>query len=275
MRTKMDWQDQVGRSWAEMYRQTDRSFAELTGKLVERISASPGTAVLDIGCGAGELSLAVAQARPQARVIGVDVSADLVAVAGGRGRDVTNVEFVTGDAANWHREGFAPDLLVSRHGVMFFDEPVAAFGHLCGQARPGASLLFSCFRTPLENPWMTELAAVLPKDESASPPDPLAPGPFAFADPAYVEDILSEAGWGGVTFDPVDYAYVAGAGDDPVADAMAFFSRIGPAAAALHELEEPERGRVKARMREWLDAHRSDTAVAFPAGAWFVSARNG
>ena len=67
----------------------------------------------------------------------------------------------------------------------------------------------------------------------------------------------------------------AGASDDPVADAMAFFSRIGPAAAALHELAGPERDRVKARIREWLEAHRSGGTVAFPAGAWFVSARHG
>ena len=275
MRFKSDWQDQVGRSWAQMYHQTDRSFTQLTERLVERIGAEAGEAILDIGCGAGELSLSVAAARPQARVIGVDVSPDLVAVASERGNGVGNLEFTRQDVAGWHREGFAPDLLISRHGVMFFDDPVAAFVHLRGEAQPGAAMVFSCFRAPSENPWMSQIAALLPKDENAPPPDPHAPGPFAFADSARVEAILAEAGWSGIAFQPVDYTYFAGAGEDPVADAMAFLGRIGPAASALNALEEPEKGKVVARMRAWLEANCRDGVVSFPAAAWLVSARSG
>ena len=116
MRTRTDWQEQVGRSWAEMYRQTDRSFAELTRRLVGRIADLPGEAILDIGCGAGELSLEVAGVRPRAQVVGLDVSPDLVVVAGTRARGLANLDFAIGDAGTWRREGFSPDLLVSRHG---------------------------------------------------------------------------------------------------------------------------------------------------------------
>ena len=168
-----------------------------------------------------------------------------------------------------------PDLLISRHGVMFFGDPVAAFAHLRGQARPEASLVFSCFRSPAENPWMSQLAAMLPRDDGAAPPDPRAPGPFAFADPAYVEGILADAGWTGIAIQPVDYSYVAGAGDDPVADAMAFLTRIGPASTALDALAEPERTQVRARMATWLEAACEGGVVAFPAAAWFVAAHGG
>ena len=279
MTTGSDWQDRVGRSWAAMYRQTDRSFAPVTQLLLERVAALPGEAVLDIGCGAGEIALAIAHQRPAASVVGLDISADLLAIARDRGQKPGNAEFVEGDAARWSRPGFAADLLVSRHGVMFFDDPVAAFSHLSGLARDNAVLVFSCFRTPGENPWMSELAAILaafPLGLPDSPaPDPYAPGPFAFADPERVRAILGAAGWCDIGIDPVDFAYIAGEGDDPVVDALRFFSRIGPAAATLAALDESRKVSALAAMRAWLDGHRSGSLVSFPAAAWFVSARNG
>jgi hypothetical protein len=158
---------------------------------------------------------------------------------------------------------------------MFFDDPVSAFANLHSQAVPGASLFFSCFRTPRENPWMTQLAALLPTQDDVPPPDPLAPGPFAFADSLRVESILADACWTGVTIAPADYAYVAGAGADPVADAMDFFAHIGPAAQALSELQGAVKERVIGEMREWLEEHRDGDMVLFPAAAWLVSARKG
>lgn len=270
MTQKTDWQAQVGRSWAEMYPQTDRAFSGLTQHLLTRIAARAGTSVLDIGCGAGELSLAVARARPRARVIGVDVSADLVAVATRRGDQLCNARFVLGDAASWEEADSTPDLLISRHGVMFFPDPVAAFRHLRSIAAPDAELVFSCFRSPHENPWATEIAALLDVPPAA---DPFAPGPFAFADPQHVEAILAEAGWCGIDFERVDFAYVAGKGDDPVADAAAFFARIGPAARALHELSGAARVAAEAKLNDWLAAHRSGDIVAMGAAGWVVTTK--
>ena len=272
MTSGTDWQAQVGKSWAEMYSYTDRAFTGLTQRLLDRIGGFFGNTVLDIGCGAGELSLAVARARPDARVIGLDLSEDLIAAAQRRGGQHGNVEFVVGDAATWRREFFAPDLLLSRHGVMFFDDPRAAFTHLRQIAAPGASLVFSCFRSPRENPWTSGLAHLL---ELPPADDSLAPGPFAFADPQHVEGILEASGWGNIDSEPLDFAYIAGMGADPVADAMALFARIGPAAPMLRSLPDDKRAAANARIREWLEAHRSDDLVAFPAAAWIVTARNG
>jgi len=272
--TKAEWTDSVGQSWAAMYRQTDRSFAGMTAHLLTRIADLPGDCVFDIGCGAGELSLALARERSDALIVGVDVSPNLVAAASERGNQIANVEFGLGDASNWSRPGFEPDLLVSRHGVMFFDDPVAAFMHLRGLAADQANLVFSCFRTPEQNPWMAQLKAMLPPGDAPTP-DPYAPGPFAFADPEYVESILSAAGWKGITFEPHDFAYIAGAGDDPVADATDFFTHIGPAASALRDLDHTAQQPVLAELRRWLESHSDDGMVRFPAGAWFFKACNG
>jgi len=271
MTTGMDWQAQVGRTWAESYALTDRSFTGLTQRLVERIAERAGSAVLDVGCGAGELALAVARMRPGARVIGVDVSSDLVDAAQTRAGDRhPDVEFALADAASWTLAGFAPDLIVSRHGVMFFDDPVGAFAHLRAEAQAGASLVFSCFRAAADNPWASTLARLLDLPPSANPH---APGPFAFADPGHVEPILAAAGWRHIAFEPVDFAYIAGMGDDPIEDAIGFFQRIGPAAPALRALDGPARAAAEARLRDWLEQHRSGNLVALGAAAWIVTAR--
>ena len=269
MTKREEWQAQVGRSWAENYRLTDRAFTGLTQRLLERIAEREGHAVLDVGCGAGELALAVARARPAARVVGVDVSFDLIEAARQRGAGSSNVSFVQADAGAWRDPAFAADVVVSRHGVMFFDQPVAAFANLHAAASDEAELVFSCFRSPEENPWASDLARLL---ELPPAPSSTAPGPFAFADPQHVEDSLAGGGWRGVGFEPIDFAYVAGMGEDPVEDALQMFRRIGPAAPALRALEGEALACAEGWIRDWLAEHRSGDLVAFPAAAWIVTA---
>lgn len=271
MTDKIEWESGVGKAWAESWQLTDRSFSGLTARFLDMLSGLPGRKVLDIGCGAGELALALARRRSDARVIGLDVSPDLIEAARKRAGEWPTVDFELGDAATWSREGFAPELMVSRHGVMFFDDPVAAFTHLRSIAAPSARLAFTCFRARSENEWAEGLSALLPGGGLGT--DPAAPGPFAFADPARVMAILSAAGWSGIRIEPLDFAYVAGTGEDPVADSREFFSRIGPSAPVLRALEGEAREKFDLRLRHWLGQHRRDSIVAFGAAAWQVTAR--
>lgn len=273
MTDKSEWQSRVGKSWAEAWQLTDRSFSGLTSQFLDMLTGMPGQTILDIGCGAGELSLAMARRRPEATVVGVDVSPDLIEAANARSASHPSVEFELGDAAVWSRPNFAPNLLVSRHGVMFFDDPVGAFTHLHTIAAPTARLAFTCFRWPQENAWIGGLAAI--KGEGGSRSDPHAPGPFAFADPARVSGILTAAGWSGVRIEPLDFAYVAGTGEDPVADACTFFHLIGPLAPVLRSLEGEQRREAEQRLEAWLRNNSHDGLVAFQAAAWQVTARKG
>lgn len=268
---KSEWQGNAGDTWAAEWRRTDRSFIAVTEKLLERTRNLSFSNVLDIGCGAGELSLALARGRPDARVLGVDVSPALITAARKRGENLHNVSFDLHDAATWSPPaGFAAQLLISRHGVMFFDDPPAAFRNLANAADSGANLLFSCFRSPAENPFFTEVAKLLP--EPPAPPPPGSPGPFAFAQKDRMLSILRDGGWEGIAIDPFDFAMVTGAGPDPVEDALSYFSTIGPAAAIAGQLDEAPREAFFERIRELARVNCQEGIVSLPAAGWIVTA---
>lgn len=267
-----DWQSVVGDAWSQEWRRTDRSFAGLDPALDAAITAAaPATGqALDIGSGAGRTSLALAAARPDLAITGIDLSPALVAVARERAGGHSRLNFQVGDASRPPSE-VAFDLLFSRHGVMFFDDPHAAFQRLHAAAAPGAPLVFSCFRASGENAWAGALLAAI--GTTPAPPAGYAPSPFAFADRDFVATLLAQAGWRDATATPVDYPYVAGEAADPVADAVSFFQRIGPSAAAFRGVTGPERDAIAARLAAALEPYRQGGRVTLPAAAWIWTAR--
>ena len=272
MTTGAEWGGAVGDVWSREWRRTDQSFADLDPALDAAILAVAPDAgrALDIGCGAGRTSLALADARFDLAITGIDLSPSLVEVARQRGEGRSNLGFRIGDASR-PPSGGRYDLLYSRHGVMFFDDPTAAFARLRAAAVSGSALVFSCFRSPRENVWASTLTAVA----GIAPPlvDGYAPGPFAFADPDFVASLLAESGWHDAKPTSVDYTYVAGIGLNSIADAVSFFQQIGPSAPAFRGLVGPERNAVATRLAAALEPFRTANTVAMPAAAWIWSAR--
>lgn len=264
-----EWQGRVGQNWAAEWERTDRSFAALTPHLLAKIANEPGERIVDIGCGAGELSLALAKERPAAKINGIDISEDLIAAARVRAVDTPSLTFEVADAASRASAAGPTDLFVSRHGVMFFENPPAAFAHLARTAAPGARLVFSCFRAARDNLWASEIARLLPPSKPAAPA-PFPPGPFAFADPDHVRTCLS--GWRDVQFEPLDFAYVVGSGQNPIADALSFFGRIGPAASAIRTLPDTARAAFERGLLDLVRSRHVGGRVCFPAAAWLVTA---
>lgn len=267
-----DWVGRVGRLWATEWRRTDRSFAGLTPFLHEVIlAAAPDRAirVLDIGCGAGETAQRVAAALPMADVLGVDLTIESIAAATGRW-DMPNLHFVSGDAVAV-ATGYRPDLFVSRHGVMFFDDPVAAFTALGNAADRDARLVFSCFADRRDNRFAADLLNAVGMDGDADAGT--EPGPFAFADPARVGAVLASARWDASPPRRVAFAYRAGAGDHPVADAVDFFSRIGPVATVLSDASPDRRAALIDAVTMACERRCDGMSVEFPAVAWLWSAR--
>lgn len=272
MTSSLEWAGRVGDVWAREWQRTDRSFAGLTSHLnaaVLAVAPEKGRAI-DLGCGAGETAIALASARPGVEVEGVDLSVDLIMIARQRGAGHTNLTFRVGDTAKL-KPTTGADLFLSRHGVMFFDDPVAALSAIRCAAAPGARLVFSCFRDASLNPW-----SHLIEDSDAPAPSPgYAPGPFGFADHDLTASILARAGWTDTEATPVDYIYIAGAGDNPVDDARLFFSHIGPAARALADATPDRRIVLFDRLDKALAAHETEGQIKFPAAAWIWTARAG
>ncbi|MGU3392113.1 class I SAM-dependent methyltransferase [Sphingomonas sp. M1A8_2b] len=274
MTTAYDWTGRIGDVWAEEWRRTDRSFTNLTPHLNAAIlaAAAPRTRkIIDIGCGAGATSLATAQVLPNATVTGIDLSPKLIEIARHRAESLANASFECADITVAARNHAPTDLYISRHGVMFFADPIAAFATLAETAAPDASLVFSCFAERAANVWATETVTLI--GGTADVPASTAPGPFAFADPAYVTEILARAGWHAAPPQRLDFAYRAGEGTDPVPDAVDYFRRIGPAASAIRDAAPEEREAHIARLTEVCARHGNGATVEFPAAAWIWTAR--
>jgi SAM-dependent methyltransferase len=274
MTSGFDWATQTGDVWTRRWRDTDVAMADLGVKLqTALLLAAPSGAfrALEIGCGAGSTSLQLARARPDATIIACDLSPALADLARKRLAGIDRVRVVVGDAEAIAGTEGPFDLIFSRHGVMFFADPVRAFQSFRSAAAPGASLVFSCFQDWNANPWASELS------EAAAgrplPPPGRVPSGFAFAEPDYVRHILEAAGWRDTEAWPTPFRYTPGEGEEAVDRALDFLAEIGPASKAMLALPEHERGAALSRMRQVIERYRVDNIVEFPAASWIWRAR--
>lgn len=275
MSTTPQWSTNTGDVWADRWPEIDQALADLATVLNPAIAAAAPRRpfrALDVGCGAGSTSIALAEARSDASIIACDLSPSLVRIAEDRLAG-TSAQVVLGNAeAVAVREG-PFDLIFSRHGVMFFSDPVAAFRTLRASANPGAALVFSCFQDWVSNPWASELASAAAV--RTLPPPGREPSGFAFADPEYVQAILDSAGWTDIEWRAVPFRYVAAGGNHAVDDALSFLGAIGPASRVVGELPDQEKRGAVQRMKDVIERHFTGEAVEFAAAAWIWSARAG
>lgn len=266
------WNSQASRPWSTDYARIDANFAVLTEELLAAAAPAQGESVLDIGCAAGTTVLLLAErVGPSGRVIGADVAEPSVAVAQARIAEagLAQAQAVVADVGA-HRFDIAFDLVFSRFGVMFFPDPVAAFVNVHAGTRPGGRLAFVCFRSPAENPWASApFQAVRPLLPPQPPPDPHAPGQFAFADGARVRGILEAAGYRNVALRPYDPMMTLGT---DAAQAANSALRFGPTARALTGAPQATQDQVKAALHDFFARHEKDGFVRLQGGVWIVTA---
>jgi SAM-dependent methyltransferase len=268
------WNGAAGQRWTERQASQDVLLAPVSEILIDRAGVRAGERIFDVGCGCGAISIALAQRiAPAGYVLGIDISAPMLA----RARQVTPpglpVEFVLADATVYPFEPASFDLLVSRFGVMFFAEPALSFANMRRALRPSGRLAFACWREPRENPWMmAPLQAVykhVPKLPQQGPEDP---GPFAFASEARVQRILDEAGFSGVAMEPCNFMLdlAIGRGLDAAVEAVL---EIGPANRALEGQPPDVREAAKNSIREGLAPFASGQQVRLGGSIWMVTAK--
>lgn len=266
------WNEVNGKTWVELQPVLDDVLAPFERRLVEAGFPGEGGSVLDIGCGAGATSLAMARRLGDAgRCIGVDISGPLVTLATARARaeGLTNAGFLVADAQTHAFEEARFDAVISRFGVMFFDDPVAAFANIRGAVRPDGRLVFVAWRSPADNAFLTAATrAAAPFLPPSPPPDPDAPGQFAFADGGRIGSILEASGWSSVAIERTDVPCRIA---EP--DLMRFATRMGPVGAALREVDRATADKVVAALSEALGRYVSDGFARFTAACWQVSAR--
>jgi SAM-dependent methyltransferase len=275
MSTSPEWATRSGDAWSGRWREIDLALSDLAARLNPAIAGAAQPRpfrALDVGCGAGSTSMALAQVRPDASIAACDLSPALVRIAEERLAG-SRVRVLLGDAEAVAAGEGPFDLIFSRHGVMFFADPVRAFRSLRNAANAGASLVFSCFQDWGANPWASELASAAAG--RTLPPPGREPGAFAFAEPDYVQEILDGAGWTDVEWRSVPFRYVAAGGEAAVEQALSFLGEIGPASRVISELPEPERNGAVQRMRRVIERHFNGDTVEFAAAAWIWSAKAG
>ncbi len=253
----------------------DRQLAPFTQTLLARAGLQPGQVVLDIGCGCGATTLAAA--GRVGTVTGVDLSQPLLEVARQRAMasGTSNVEFVVADAQTHVFPERSFDRVISQFGVMFFDEPVTAFGNIRRALTPGGRLVFVCWQGLSANDWLMVLGRAV--GEYAPLPElggqSRGPGMFALCDPDEISALLHDSGFGSVECEPLAPTVLLGGGDT-VDASLDFLLGMGMARGLLGAAGDGARSSVIAAVRRELEEqYEPDVGVRLGTGAWLVSAQ--
>ena len=270
------WNGEASNSWIQEQEQRDRALAPLGELAMARLPLARGGRVLDIGTGCGDTNLALAdRVGADGFVLGVDLSEPMLARAEERRQaaGISQLRFLSGDAAT---ETFADgpfDAVFSRFGVMFFADPVAAFRNIRTALRAGGALAFVCWRPVAENPWVAVPREVVLRHVTPPPQAPDAPGQFSFADANRVEGILADAGFADIRFEPHDHPFTITSSRDPNAAVEAVMVR-GPAGRFLRDADEATLAKVRTDMAPAITPHLGDDGLVLGCAVWIVSARN-
>jgi SAM-dependent methyltransferase len=266
-----DWNGASGREFIEQRERHEQMLGRLRARLLAAAQVQDGENILDIGCGCGDTTIPAARATRSGHALGADFSRIQVAEARrlAAAAGVANARFEVADAQVHPFRAGAFDLVLSSLGVMFFDDPAAAFANLRKALRPGGRLAFLCWRTREENPVFTtgfaQAAVVL---GLRGPPGPSAA--FSLADTGRAGALLSGAGFGGVEFAKADEPMLIGRDVDDVLD----YERASPTSTEiLTGLSLEQAAELTWQVRDRLVAYASPDGVTMPGAAWLVTAQ--
>lgn len=272
--SELAWDGRRGNAWVDLQPMLDRPFFPLEQILADAAVTQSPRNVLDVGCGTGATTLAIARRLVRlGTCCGVDISEAMLNHARHRAmaESAKNARFLAGDAQRYQFETGSFDAVVSRFGVMFFDDPEAAFANIGNAVVPGSRLTSLVWRSREENPFMTAAErAAAPLLGWGAPVDPHEPGQFAWSDPDRVARLLGAAGWHSVDVVSLDVRCRM-----TEADLYRYARCLGPVGMILPSLESSLRDRVSAELDVAFVEFLIDGVVQFDAACWMVSAQAG
>jgi len=271
-----DWAGEMGQKWLANLSGFEAMIAPIGEALLAQAGYQAGEIVVDIGCGGGATTLAIAEAvAPTGKVTGVDISPDLTAAAKGRATSaqITNVEFICADAGQYRLQNGPYDRLFSRFGSMFFEEPFAAFANLHSFLRQGARIDLAVWGPPRDNLWMMEIMGVARNHVEIEPAIPRTPGPFAFEDLEYLKEILAGAGFSEIEIATYQELQPLGGPGTTPKEAVEFAMAATAVGRLLAEEGDKVIEQATQDMTELFTRHYvEDQGVMMKCKVWLVSA---
>jgi len=268
------WNGPAGHAWVEMQDLLDQILKPIEDLLLEAAFAQEPKSrirVLDVGCGPGGTTLAASRRLgSKGDCVGLDISDPMIAAARARAeREGSSATFIQADAQTHAFEPASFDMIISRFGVMFFDDPIQAFANLRHATSDAGEMRLITWRSAAENPFMTTAErAAAPLLPNLPAREPNTPGQFALADQGRVTSILSKSGWTEIILRPADVACTM-----PEKELVSYLTRMGPVGRALGGADETTRARVIETVRPAFDRYVRGSEVRFTAACWVVGAR--
>lgn len=271
-----DWAGEMGAKWLANLDRFEAMIAPIGEALLKQADFKPGERVLDIGSGGGGTTIAIGQAvSPAGEVLGIDISPDLTAASTLRASEagVSNIHFICADAASVQLTEAPFDRLFSRFGSMFFPEPHKAFANLRSLLHPGARIDLAIWGPPRDNLWMMEMMGIVRRHVNVPPAIPRTPGPFAFEDLDYMNEVLEGGGFSKATISSYQALQPIGGVDASPQKAVSFVLSSMAVGRALDEQGPDTRAAAEADLIELFQQHYvAGQGVMMQGKAWLVTA---
>lgn len=271
-----DWAGDMGARWLASLDRFEGMIAPIGAALLSRAGYPPGERVLDLGCGGGATTLSIAEAvGREGAALGLDVAPMLIERATERAAAArSTARFVCADAATATLSEAPFDRLFSRFGSMFFEAPVPAFTNLHAMLKPGARIDLAVWANPRDNLWMMEVVGTVRRHVEIPPAIPRTPGPFAFEDLIYLEEILTEAGFSQMEVTPYEGRQPVGGPGAVPEEAVDFVLGSMAVGRALDEAGPDIRAAARADLVKLFTArYVQGEGVLMGCKVWLVTAR--
>ena len=269
------WSGAGGDVWVNKQREMDIMLNPLGQKAIDKLELGSQKTILDIGCGCGATTFEIAKSNPEGQVIGIDISIPMLNQASlcSAEMSISNADFQVKDVQTDKLESEYFDVAFSRFGVMFFEDPFEAFENIYQALKHDGQLSFVCWQNASLNPWQSLSIQVIKEYLDLPAPPPKSPGPFAFEDKEYIEEILSKSNFKEIKIDDNQEEIVMFSGKS-IREACEDYLTINPVVTEmLKSSGEDLRETILTALMEKFSSYHKDDGLHFPSATWIVTAK--